>query len=112
MVRPEKRSIQASPLRKDHKSDHYRKIVESLSMLQLVSTDSTEALNFNSYCLNKKSRNYDEHIPGEVARRIKFIELQLRSASFRPSDLILIQSFLHKFREACSGNNIHEGTFV
>lgn len=46
---------------------------------------------------------------GKIDKWAKWMDVQVRSTNFKPSDRISVLSFLHYFKRACESNDIREG---
>lgn len=82
---------------------------KGIKVLKPLNTYYTEALDFLTYRLRLQSQKYNGHISEKMDKWARRMNVQMKSACFRPSDPISVLSFLHNFKMACDSNGIHEG---
>lgn len=83
-----------------------------MNTLKPVNIYFTETLEYRIYRLAKQSQEYNGCVSKKIARWPKRMDVHMKSAVFKPSDLILILPFSHNFMTACDLNEIHEGVAI
>lgn len=65
-------------------------------------------MNFETYRLILQAQKYNGHSSEKIAKWVKCIDDQKKSAVFKPSDPISVLTFLDIFKFACESNEIYE----
>lgn len=90
--------------------DRHSKRQEGVKKLKAVANKHfIEALEYKSYCLEKKFQKYNGHISAKIAKWAKRKDVQMKSVVFIPSNPISMLSFSHSFKMTCDCNGIHVG---
>lgn len=84
----------------DYKVDRLNKRPRDVKKLKTVNMHCAEAPNYKNYRSMEQSQEYTGHISGKIAMSAKRMDVQMNSAVFKPSDPILIISFLRNFKTA------------
>lgn len=83
-----------------------------MKFLKLVSTYFITTWDSKNCRLRKHSQQYSHHISGKIAKWSIMMNIQMKTATFKPSDPISVLSFLNNFKTVCDNKIVHKGTAV
>lgn len=92
----------------DYKIDKKDFGAKGVHVLRSVKTNFAAAMNFSNYQLRPQLQRHDGKISAKISNWARRMDAQMRSATFHPSDLISILSFLHYFKMACDSSRSNE----
>lgn len=90
------------------RSRQYKNGPKVVQAIKPINNHFTASLDFHSYRLHKQPQQYNSCIFGKIGKWPKCIKVQMKSAIFKPSDLISTLSFLHNVKNVCNCNGIHK----
>lgn len=78
----------------------------------MVDTHLTATMDLHNYCLQIPFEEFNGHMPEKIAKLVNLMDVQMKSASFKPLDPVSLLLSRHSFKNACNSNSIGKGAEI